>query len=358
MESLSREEKEIILDFYFRCGPDEEIDRARDLIASDARAARLYEKLELALGQLDNAKYGPCPDNLAELTVAKLSLAAESKTKPVENVKLQTLLAVEQDKTAEVERAATTRRSFWRNAVEIAAIAAMVVVAANIFFTTFSNIRQVGRRNGCAYKLGKVGAGMTMYSSAHDGSLPAVATVAGAPWWKVGSQEKENNSNTRHLWLLVKGNYVSAKDFVCPGRKKCAPVNIDPSQLVQLNDFPSRNNITFSYLIPGKTTERNTASTNVLMADLNPIFENFCAAESTASYKRKNFSKIAVGEKLLNMMSTSHRNDGQNILLGDGSVMFQESRLVSGDDIYTINGIDTYSGTEVPGDGGDIFLAP
>jgi len=48
--------------------------------------------------------------------------------------------------------------------------------------------------------------GIGSYAADHDQTLPNVATAAGSPWWKVGDQGLENQSNTRHLWLLVQGN--------------------------------------------------------------------------------------------------------------------------------------------------------
>ena len=95
MPNLNKEEKEVILDFYFRCGDPERINRGRDLIASNPEAAQLYARLEDTLTQLDSVKYEPCPDNLVEITVAKLKLAASS-----EQARLQSLLADEQKKTA------------------------------------------------------------------------------------------------------------------------------------------------------------------------------------------------------------------------------------------------------------------
>src|SRR3989339_881959 len=110
MKSLKKEEKDLVLDFYFRCGSDEDIERARDLIATNSAAALLYDRLESTLTQLDHIKYEPCPDNLAELTVTRLKKAAsESKAN------LDHLIAVEQ--------ARTVRSVFWRHAAELFAAA-------------------------------------------------------------------------------------------------------------------------------------------------------------------------------------------------------------------------------------------
>ena len=42
MRSISKEEKDNILDFYFQCGSEEKIHEARDLLDTNSNAAVLY----------------------------------------------------------------------------------------------------------------------------------------------------------------------------------------------------------------------------------------------------------------------------------------------------------------------------
>jgi hypothetical protein len=74
MSRLSQQQHQLILDFYFRCGEESDIEAGRDLIASNPEAAKLYAKLEDSLSPL-GAGYEPCPDNLVDLTLARLKLA-------------------------------------------------------------------------------------------------------------------------------------------------------------------------------------------------------------------------------------------------------------------------------------------
>ena len=90
MGYLKSEDQQLILDFYFRCGDEEDISRGRDLIAANPEAARLYANLEDTLTELDTLKYEPCPENLADLTVARLKLAASAHLAGTS--KLETLL--------------------------------------------------------------------------------------------------------------------------------------------------------------------------------------------------------------------------------------------------------------------------
>jgi len=57
-------------------------------------------------------------------------------------------------------------------------------------------------------------------------------------------------------------------------------------------------------------------------------------------------------------VSGAGRTLKQNILFSDGSVQFIRTRLVDGDDIFTVSGVDSYTGREIPADARDIFLAP
>jgi len=202
--------------------------------------------------------------------------------------------------------------------------------------------------------LQRIWQGINHYSSDHDGKLPAVATTTGAPWWKVGYQGKENYSNTRHMWLLVKGRYVNPADFVCPGRKQRQAIRLDPSQVKNYNDFPARRYVTYSFRIMcTKPEEENLLGLKVLISDLNPLFEKLPPDYS-------NSFKLQPNKDLLTLNSINHNRHGQNILLGDGRVEFIKMRSIgiAEDDIFTLQDTDTYHGIEVPSCETDAFLAP
>jgi len=363
MKSLTKEEKDLILDFYFRCGTDLEIDKGRDMVVVNPRAAEFYYKLEGALCTLDSVKYEPCPDNLADLTIAKLNLAAvKEKFKPQsqENIQLKTLLESEQAKTAAEISVNTKKIGLWRNFAEVAAIAAMIFIILSISFPSLFNMRQKAWQQQCTANMANVGRGMVRYANDNDGRLPAVATVAGSPWWKVGDQGQSNHSNTRHFWKLVKEGYVDGKDFICPGRKDAKRVDYTQQQLAGYNDFPSRRHVGYSFIFMCDKAQRNlrTGKINVLMADLNPVFERVLNSDLPKCQERDEFTKILLDKKMLSMMSTNHRGRGQNLLLQGGSAAFKKHRIILNDDIYTVRGINSYSGREIPCDEKDTFLAP
>lgn len=355
MSTLKPEEKEILLDFYFRCGTEERIDQGRDLVASNPEAAKLYDDLEKTLTQLDGAKYEPCPDNLAEITIARLKLAAVQSQQNLEN-----LLEKEQEKTSDrSSKPVTAQRSFWRFA-EMAAIAAMIVLVAGIFKPAVANMRRIADQTVCRSRLKRVGAGMTSFAGNNNGFLPAVAMRAGAPWWKIGDQGKESQSNTRHNWLLVKDGYVEAKDFVCPGRKGAKVLKLKPAQLQALNDFPSRQNVSYSFMLMcGETAKRQRAGKmTVLVADLNPVFEKVFNSNGESFSTADEFARILLNSQTQKMMSSNHQGRGQNLLISGGSAQFKKQRIFLNDDIYTIKDKQSYSGKEMPCSPDDIFLVP
>jgi hypothetical protein len=194
---------------------------------------------------------------------------------------------------------------------------------------------------------------MDSYINENDGKLPALATAQGTPWWKVSYQGRENHSNTRCMWILVKGGHVEPAIFVCPGRRQRLVIRFEASQVKNYNDFPSRQHMTYSNRICCEIPTVDTLATKVIMADLSPLFEDLPQDFSMPFSKR-------VDEDLLKHNSINHNYRGQNILVGDGSTRFLRSRLhgITRDDIFTLQNVRTYNGTERPANEDDNFLAP
>ena len=352
--SLSQQEKDLIFDFYFKRLDQTEAAGATGLIAANRDAAKFYDSLQSSLAPLETVKEDSCPDDLAQQTVAKLKLAASAG-----KAKLDMLLAAEQEKIATQAEPETTRHRFWR-ALELTAAAAMFLVVASSFFVWNQGVRQAKYKTVCASNMGKIGAAMAGYAKDNDNKLPAVATTAGSPWWKVGNQGKENHSNTRHNWLLVKDGYAKAEYFICPARKYAKAVKLSPEQLQQYNDFPSRQNVSYSFALMGEDFRRRQRAgiADVLMSDRNPVFENAFGNRKKRSSAQDKFVQVFINENKLRMMSANHRGQGQNVLLRGGSASFKNGRLILNDDIFTVQGITIYTGSETTANDGDIFLVP
>jgi hypothetical protein len=360
MDTLTKEQRDILLDYYFECANQQESETAKDLLEHHKGAVEFYNKLHHSLSpleHLDHETHANCPDHLVEKTLERLY---SHVTEPVGVNQLEKLLRAESEKpVVSLSKPIVTKRlSFWRNFAEAAAIAAAVFIIASLFVPVTRQMRAQAWKTACQANLAKISRGITQYADEHNGLLPAVATKAGSPWWKVGSTQPENQSNTRHLWLLVKQDYLRPNAFVCPGSSKGKMLQLDRAQIANLSDFPDRQYITYSFKLicdPNKAVQPNARTP--LMADANPIFEKCLKNKECLS--KTEFEPVTLSEKLLRINSNSHRGKGQNVLFSDGTANFCTERFFGqNDDIFTLKDLNIYRGTETPGSEADVFLVP
>ncbi|MFQ6035171.1 MAG: hypothetical protein ACE5NM_04905 [Sedimentisphaerales bacterium] len=345
MRSLSNQQKHLLFDYCVGLTSPEQAAEAEELIASSEEAAEFHSKLKSAFAPLECLEPEPCPDALAETTIWRVNNSTRSS-----QLYLQQLLAEQQKQEVHA-------KSWFRlNLGKIAAMAAviLIVAVAASWFVLLESVRQKSWRQQCQMQLSRIFESLSQYSSDHDGKLPAVAVTAGTPWWKVGYQGKENHSNTRSLWLLVKRNYREPADFVCPGACRGKALQFNALQVQSYNDFPGREYVTYSFQINCRSAASDKlVCRKVLMADLSPLFESLPDDYS------KSF-KLRLNKDLLTLNSINHKRRGQNVLFGDGRVEFVRTRhtSLSKDDIFTLSDTDIYQGCEVPSCTTDFFLAP
>jgi len=351
MTPLQEQQKQLLFDYSLGLTSEHEAAEAEGLLASSREAVRFHRMLKRSLAPLDTLEVEPCPDELTNRLFARIAGLSQAGSG---QDRLAELLAGEQSGLR------TIKIPLWRNWSEVVTAAAAVVLFMSILFPAVGSMRQRYWRAGCGMRLSGIYDGLQNYVSDHDGLLPAVAMVPGSPWWKVGYQGKENHSNTRGPWLLVRGGYVDLNRFLCPGRQDEYPASSKRIAIQSFNDFPNRAFIHFSVRIGGPTSsERGLTQKRVLMADRNPLCESLPSEPSnhTASLC------FQLCEKLMTSNSMNHRNRGQNALLYDGSVEFTRERhtSISEDDIYIVDGMSCGSevrGCEFPASDTDIFVAP
>lgn len=343
MSPLNNEQKQLIFDYCIGLISQKQTAEVDALISSNKEAAKIHSNLKATLKPLDSIESASCPDELVERTIWRVKEHADTSQK-----QLQQLLADEQTKKV------TIKIGFWRNLGEMAAVAAAIMLIVGVLVPTLGVARHKYRRQQCQTQLGNIFQALSSYISDHDGQMPAVATTTGAPWWKVGDQGNENHSNTRHVYLLVKGDYANLKDFVCPGSKDDRDLKIITSQIRTLRDFPSRRYVTYSFRICCREAGKGKLRCRkALMADWNPLFEKL----------PEDFSKplgLRLDRRLLTLNSINHNRRGQNVMFGDGHIEFLKTRRIgiAEDDIFTLQDTDIYQGCEVPSRETDFFLAP
>jgi anti-sigma-K factor RskA len=343
MKELNRDELELIFDYCLGTADFQQREKARQLIDSNPEAADFCAKVKSSIGPLDEWTVEPCPDRLVEDTVSYVNQAARNS-----QAKLGELLAFEESRTP------APRSTLWINIGRRLAMAAVFMIVGGAALTTMRYMRYHAWLTQCQAQLAGMANGISNYSADYNGRLPAVAMSTGSPWWKVGDQGKENVSNTRGIWLLVKGNYVGPNEFLCPGAKIGQLEPITDKQAKELFDFPNRKYIPYSLrLICEKSPSVSSLGRKLIISDMNPLFENL-----PTDFGRP--LELKLDEKLLKVNSNNHQRKGQNLLFSDGSVQYVNTRRVgvNDDDIFTLRGTDVYKGCEVPSCDEDEFMAP
>lgn len=344
MSALSSEQKELLFDYCMGLAAPEQIVEAQKLISSNKEATELHSNLQATLAPLDSVEPEMCPDDLVERTILRLNNAASSSTN-----RLEQLLVGEQ------KRSIRSQPWHWLGMVRRLATAAVFVIAGSVLFTSFNYLRFDSQRQRCQMQQSGFFQGWSKYAADHDGKQPAVAALAGAPWYKLGYQGSENHSNTRPLYSLIKDGYVEPDGLVCPSCSKSrGRPKLTPSQIQSYRDFPDRRYITYSFQIRcRKGNNGELHCRKVLMADLSPLFEDLSGDFD------KPFS-LRLTRRLLTINSINHKRKGQNVLFGDGHVEFLKTRFIgaSNDDVFTLQNTDVYHGYEVPDCETDFFLAP
>jgi prepilin-type processing-associated H-X9-DG protein len=350
MAKLTNPQKELIFDYCAGITSEEQTAEAKKLISSNPEAAEIHAKITAAFAPLDTLEEDLCPEELVEGTIWRLSNAARSS-----QLKLQQLLKDEQARTV------SAKTWYWKDLVKRVANAAVFMIVGGLLISTYNvgiNVaRQKATDNSCKWQLGQMGIGINNFKADHNGQMPAVAMATGAPWWKIGDRSDENNSNTRHMWRLVKEGYVDPGEFVCPGRKqglRVEKVYLNIPYIENLNDFPDRRYVTYSLRIMCKKNQQEKmAGQHALIADLNPLFE-------ILPHNYNSPLNLELTKDLLEANSINHGRRGQNILFCDGSARFVRKRVIGivEDDIFTLQDTQVYKGDERPSCETDAFLAP
>lgn len=347
MTTLSDRQRQLLFDYSLGLSSERENEEAEALIAASEDAVELYQSIQLTLAPLDAVEVEPCPEELTDRLFARIQEA----TSPAGQGSLDSL------PTAERHRGQTIRVPLWRNWTEVIAAAAAVILFISVAFPAIGHMRGRYWQTECGSHLADVYRGIRSYASDHDGFLPAAAVTPGSPWWRVGYQGRENHSNTRQAWELVRQGYVEAGQFLCPGRPDGRTLSFDGFKVQDFADFPSGMYIHFSSRIPSPTSnDRDLMQKRVLLADRNPLAEELPSDPFA-------LLKLQLCERMMTSNSRNHGGRGQNVLLYDGSVEFNNGRRssISDDDIYILRTMSTGTeirGCEFPDNDLDIFLAP
>ncbi|MEM7626174.1 MAG: hypothetical protein AAF333_11310 [Planctomycetota bacterium] len=355
-------------------GADGPLVRATLVRIAAARAAEAQPVLITALSEADGEAVdavlaadggaGPVPSGLggrAEKIRGLLSVLelarAEDETEAAGNddavrrtVEAVAELRRKEQFAQQVEMFSQPRRTLgvgWR---QVLSAAAVFLIGISLLMPAIDGQRQQAQQAACSFNLGMAGQQMGAYTADHAGMLPR--GPVGEAWNKTGTAEVVDDagryqSNSAHLYLLVRHAYVAPERLACASNQDASVPAIGTSQI----DWDSPKAISYSYQNQhGSAPIRVDRSRPQLavLADKSPLF--------IAERGRLIFNDDAERDA----RTTLHRGKGQNVLALDGSVRWTVTPVVADDNIWQITGhAGSYRGTETPADAQrDSFLVP
>ncbi len=339
MYRINSEQQELIFDYCMGLACPSDSVQAEALIAENPHAAELHATIDAAIAPLGYLPLECCPDDLANRTLRLLSAQINGP-----------------DRLAGPRVIKLGFLSHFSNAAGVIMTAASILLIVGVLARSFTVVRQHYAQQSCADGMSRIHQAVSMYSADYDGFLPAVARAEGAAWYPIGQRGPQSCSNTRNPFLLLKYGYSEQpSDFLCGGRTGHNAPPLTMAQVAQRDDFPSRDQITYSYrLMPSTRVKMTALGDGPLMADMNPHFER-SAIEANAPYAWQ------PDDVALHLNSPNHGGQGQNVLGADGHVQFSRTRLIgsSEDDIYTMDNGSMGDGCKtLPSRLDDVMLAP
>jgi len=230
---------------------------------------------------------------------------------------------------------------------DLGALAAAAVLIACLFIPWARQARRRALAGECASNVGQIGQAMGNYALANNGMLPAAPRL-GAAWLAGGGRRVASNS--AGLFRLIRQGYAPPVIFQCPAAAQAAGVAFVAKS--DIRDFPAEKFINYSYqhaLGPKPLSNRRAALTDVaekmaILSDSTPLF--------TGGLFRP--------EHLNQPSSDNHQQRGHSVLYLDWHVQWKRRPNVGvgGDNIYLVQGVVDYKGTETPASDTDSFILP
>jgi competence protein ComGC len=245
--------------------------------------------------------------------------------------------------------------------VVLGVIALLIAILVPMLITA----RGRASRFQCANNLKVIGQGMFAYASDNKGRLPATRpSSVGAVLPDVSSagagamdpfavDGPPHNNIPAALYLLIRTQGLSARDFVCPGSDAVADPMALASPKSRSNFTDVKKHLAYSMQNPygepamasGFEWTRDLPADFVLVADMNPgvqgIGDNVLAVRQNCPTVQRLMSN-----------SNNHNKQGQNVLCADGRVDFCTTALagIRGDNIYITRSGTIHAAPESPGD--------
>ena len=319
-----------LLDLHLGHLSEEEQGRLRYEIASDVRLAAQDSTLSSVFAALNAVPQEVVPADLAARATERVRAAgpAPRVVRPSDE-----LTAAVEWQPGRVIRLSNLR--------DIVAVAALIVLAVGIGVPSMLHVRERAQRHGCSQNLAALGFGLQQYANVFGSSLPFAGWSERKNTWQPSSDPGVVSiPNRRHVYPLLRLQFVAdPRVFVCPSQQH---VPMPQMAIVGHDDFLESRNV--SYVYQNMAGVRPCADDDPdlpIMADDNPLFANGLPMADSRPLGASDPSYAN---------SRAHRGAGQNVLTIGGYLKWTTTPCsgIDGDNIWTLEGVNDYTGHEGP----------
>ena len=319
-----------ILDHYLGHLSDAEQRHLRQRMAADPALAAQHGALASVFAALRAVPTEPMPASLPERIMDRIRAAgpAPRVIRPRDRL------------TDTVEERSNHIIRIGHNLRDIAAIAALIVLAVGFGVPGMLHMRDRQQRLDCSWNLARLGSGLQQYASMFGGSLPFAGWSPGSSWQPSDDPRVSTIPNRRHVYPLLQMAFITdPRVFICPSQHH---VPMPASEVRQHNDFLESRNVSYAYQnMAGVRPCANDDPRLPTLSDENPLFADGVPLFDARRLVRMNPATAN---------SRAHGGAGQNILTLRGEVKWTTTPLVGIDDdsIWTLRGVTEYTGQEGP----------
>jgi prepilin-type N-terminal cleavage/methylation domain-containing protein len=217
--------------------------------------------------------------------------------------------------------------------IELLVVIAIIALLMSILMPALARVRELAQRVVCGTNLSGITKAMVVYANDDETArLPR----AGGPLCQWGPLDFDapTATITASLWLLVRYDFTTPKQFVC--RSDAGTSECKLADLAAHDDFcdPPANFCSYSYHMPYSYDDAGTMLSFGLTGASDP---GLAVVADRNSYMTAGFDPMDTDEtREGNCMP--HQRDGQNVAYIDTHVKFEKSPLagLNGDNIYLI----------------------